>query len=306
MLNKKFNKYLRLLAVFGLVLCGATLLSAQKYRDDPMPKTRLLRSVKTRDVAVDIIVLLIRQHGVNFKLTPQVEQEFTAVKANRVIINAVRDNYRATAVAAAATPAKKPNTTSGNISVNPPAPVSSNEKYEQLIEQSDKTVAQFYSTQNPPVESISQTARSIGNQQIKLNSARFEGYRLVAFSYILSGDFKEAERYGQLAIDRGGSLKFGVLHADSGNSHVDILHVAKGFISIENLDGKYKPFYNSEVTGFQVYPTPVNFQGINVAAFSISTFKDNRQIRYDLAPITTNTIEEANLIKRLVQANINR
>ena len=106
MLNKKFNKYLRLLAVFGLVLCGATLLSAQKYRDDPMPKTRLLRSVKTRDVAVDIIVLLIRQHGVNFKLTPQVEQEFTAVKANRVIINAIKANYRAPA-AAATTPARK-------------------------------------------------------------------------------------------------------------------------------------------------------------------------------------------------------
>lgn len=307
MLNKKFNKYLQILAVLGLVLCSAPLLSAQKYREDPLPKPRLLKSVKTRDVAVDIIVLLIKQHGVNFKLTVQVEQEFASVKANRIIINAIRDNYRAPVVAAAATKAKKPDTKYSVISENPPQPENTNEKYEQLVAQGEQLAAQFnpnFSQQQ--LSSYTQSLKNHGNQQIKLNPARFEGYRTVAFSFVLTENYNEAERYGQMAIDRGGSLRFGVLHMVSGNVHTDLLHVAKGFISIENVDGKYNPFYNSEVTGFQVFPTLVNFEGTYVAGFSISTFKNNASLRYDFAPYRTTSIGEANLIKRLVQANINR
>jgi hypothetical protein len=301
-----FNKCLHLLVVFGLILGSATLLSAQKYEGSPGTKSGLLKQVKTRDVAVDIIVMVVKKHGVDFKLTPDVEQEFVAVKAHRTIINAIRDNYRAPAVVAKTTPANNPKQTTKAGSANPPQPENTNERYEQLNDQAQQLVTKFYSNQGQQANTIAQSVRNIANQQINLNPNRFEGYRLAAFSLILTGNFNEAERYGQMAIDRGGSLKFAVAHFVQGNYHLDILHVAKGFISIENLDGKYNPFYNREVTGFQVSPTPINVGGTNVAGFSIATFKNNVPLRFDFAPVTTNSIEEANLIRRLVQANINR
>jgi hypothetical protein len=302
-----FNKCLHLLVVFGLILGSATLLAAQNYVGNPGTKAGLLKQIKTRDVAVDIIVMLVKQHGVNFKLTPDVEQEFVAVKAHRTIINAIRDNYRAPAAAVAkTTPANTPKQTTRGSSDNPPQSENTDERYEQLNDQAQQFVNRFYANPGQQAGSLAQSVRNIANQQINLNPNRFEGYRLAAFSLILTGNFNEAEKYGQMAIDRGGSLKFGVMHAVPGNAHLDILHVAKGFISIENLDGKYNPFYNREVTGFQVYPTPINFQGMNVAGFSITTYKNNTPLKYDFAPVTTNSIAEADLIKRLVQANINR
>jgi hypothetical protein len=314
MSNKNFNKYLQLLAVLSLVLSGAILLPAQKYKDFPVTKARLLRSVRTRDVAVDIVILLVKKNGVDFKLTPEVEQEFVAVKANRAILNAIRDNYRAPAVAATTTgsrrnssaPAANTNTLV-NTSENTSEPENTDEKYEELFNKSQQLAGQFNPTSSQQqIFNLAKSLNNVGNQEIKLNPARFEGYRTVAFSYILTGDFIQAERYGQMAIDRGGSLKFGVWHIVPGNVHLDILHVAKGLISVENLDGKYNPFYNREVTGFQVYPNPIDFQGVKIAGFSVFTNKNNTRLQYDFAPYTTNSIEEAEMIKRLVQANINK
>lgn len=287
MITKFLNKNLQLLAVCGFILFCPALLSAQKYTGSPVTKNRLVKAVRSKAIALPLIVKIIKESGVDFKLTPAVEQEFLAVKTNRQIINAARDNFRAPSVAASV--------------ANYPKQEDTTEKYEQLYYQGLQMIDQLRAaTTRQQADNIAQSMKDIGLRAIKLNPSRPDAYKVVGSALLLTGNFSEAEKYGQEALNRGGSLAFPVYHL-SGTPHLEILHIAKGFITVES-DQKFFEYNTREILDIERQSNYSAPRG-SVAVFSISAFKNNSPVDWYFSPANTGSDQEANLIMRLIQKN---
>ena len=288
MITKFLNKNLQLLAVCGFILFCPALLSAQKYTGSPVTKNRLVKAVRSKAIALPLIVKIIKESGVDFKLTPAVEQEFLAFKTNRQIIDAARDNFRAPSVAASVK-----NTT--------PKQEDTTEKYEQLYYQGLQMIDQLRAaTTRQQADNIAQSMKDIGLRAIKLNPSRPDAYKVVGSALLLTGNFDEAEKYGQEALNRGGSLAFPVYHL-SGTPHLEILHIAKGFITVES-DQKFFEYNTREILDIERQSNYSAPRG-SVAVFSISAFKNNSSVDWYFSPANTGSDQEANLIMRLIQRN---
>lgn len=65
-----------------------------QYIGNPVKKDRLVRELRSKQLQTRDIVQVINEHGVDFKLTPAVENELIAAGARPSVIEAVRSNYR--------------------------------------------------------------------------------------------------------------------------------------------------------------------------------------------------------------------
>ena len=285
---KFLNKNLQFLAVWGFLLFCPAWLAAQNYTDFPVTKPRLIKLIKSKQYPLPFIIERIKKSGVDFKLTAAVEEEFLAVKTKRQIIDAIRDNFRAPSVAA---PVK--NTT--------PKQEDTTEKYEQLYYQGLQMIEQLRAaTTRQQADNIAQSMKDIGLRAIKLNPSRPDAYKVVGSALLLTGNFSEAEKYGQEALNRGGSLAFPVYHL-SGTPHLEILHIAKGFITVES-DQKFFEYNTREILDIERQSNYSAPRG-SVAVFSISAFKNNSSVDWYFSPANTGSDQEANLIMRLIQKN---
>jgi hypothetical protein len=287
------NKFLVILAAFGTILLSLTDAKAQRYTGSPVTKVRLVKTIQSKQFAVPIIIKQIQLSGVDFELTPAVEGELLAVNANQQIINAVRDNYRYRGQAGGRTGNQKPPVT--------PERDITGENYERLFYQGLETLNSVRTATNvAQVKSASQSAIDIGNQAIRLIPTRPEAYTLVGGSYLIVRDFSDAERYGQMAVDRGGSLAFPVFHLTA-NPHPEVLYIGKGFVTIES-NQEFFQFNGREVSN----PRPENdyfYNGIRVAVFSFQTYKNGRLDTWYFTPGNTYTPQEAAIILDLIKRN---
>lgn len=291
MRSKHFAKFLHILVAAGLIFLSLTEIHAQKYTGSPVTKSRLIKGIQSRQFAVPIIVKQIKLGGVDFEVTPSVERELLAVRANQQIIDAARDNYRYRGQAT--TGPKRP----------PPAPERdiAGENYERLFYQGVETLNQLRTaTSVAQARNISTAAIATANQAIKANPARPEAYTLVGSAYLFMRNFAEAERYGQLAVDRGGNLSFPVWHL-AGTPHVEILFIGQGFVTIES-NQEFFQFNSREVSN----PRAENdyyLNGVRVAVFSITTTKNGRTDKWFFTPGNTGTPQEATMIMDLIKKN---
>jgi hypothetical protein len=150
MFIKSLNKKLQFLAVWGFVLFCPALLAAQNYTGSPVTKNRLIKVVQSKAVALPLIVKLIKESGVNFKLTPEVERELLAVKTNGQIIDAAKNNFRAPINT---TSAKNTNAPNKNVAANSLKQEDTAEKYEQLYYQGLQMIDQL--RRQPPGSRLS-------------------------------------------------------------------------------------------------------------------------------------------------------
>jgi hypothetical protein len=275
----------------GLILLCPAWLSAQKYVGNPVTKPRLIKTIQSKQIALPEIVTLIKTNGVDFQLTAAVEQELSAVKTRSQIIDAVRANFRAPK---GPTVVNKGGSAKGNAE-------SSDEKYEQLYYQGLGLIDQLRSATNrQQALNIAQSMKDIGLRAIKLNPSRPDAYKVVGSAALLTGNFMEAEKYGNEAISRGGSLAFPVYHL-SGTPHIEILYIGNGFITVES-DQKLFQYNGREVAGVDLREN-YNAPGGMVSVFRILAAKNNAPAEWFFSPANTGSAGESELIMRFIQKN---
>ncbi len=304
MFIKISNQHLQILIVWTVLLFCPILLMAQEYIGSPVTKIRLLRTVQSKQLALPIIIKIIKEHGVDFRLTPEIEQEFVAIKVNRQIIAAAKDNFRAPQIKGSnniASLAKKPGLLNQKLPPTNTELADSTEEYEQLYYQGLQMVDQLRgATNRQQADNIARSMINIGLRAIRLTPSRPDAYKVVGSALLLTGKFEEAEKYGQEAINRGGSLVFPVYHL-SGTPHLELLHIGKGFITIES-DQKFFEYNTREIINIEPQDN-YNSPNGSVAVFSISTFKNNTSANWFFSPGNTGSVQESNLILRLIQKN---
>lgn len=88
----------KVLLSFGIMLIFGNSVFAQsgsKTRLDlPVTKQKLIQVLKENEIKEADIIYIIRQDGVDFVLTPEVESELKAVSASTKLLAAIRQNQR--------------------------------------------------------------------------------------------------------------------------------------------------------------------------------------------------------------------
>lgn len=283
---------LRSLKVLALIAAQIVIFSSaeaagQNYTGSPVTKERLIRAVRSRQFSVPILVKTIRTSGTDFEVTPAVERELLAARANREIVDAAKENYRYRG--------------SGKSKPPTPGPDTAGDNYERLFYDGlDKLNQLRMATSPDQAQYLSRTVIALGNQAISLDRSRPEAYTLVGAANVLLRNFSEAQRYGQSALDRGGNLAFPVYHL-SGTPHPETLYIGKGFVTIES-DQKFFQFAGREVSN-PMMQQDYMMGNVRVAVFSIMTAKAGRNDVWYFAPGSTGTTGEANMILQLIRNN---
>lgn len=84
-----------------------------QYTGDPVQKDKLVSALRSHQLQTNDIVAAIKTAGVDFQVTPDVEQELVSAGARPQVIAAAKANYRTHATVA-------PTTTAGTRNSNPP------------------------------------------------------------------------------------------------------------------------------------------------------------------------------------------
>jgi hypothetical protein len=282
------NKFLLILVAIGTILLSLTDAKAQKYTGPSVTKVRLIKTIQSKQFAVPLIVKQIQISGVDFELTPAVEEELLAASADQQVINAVRDNYRYRGQTTGRT---------GRPPVTPERDITG-ENYDRLFYQGLETLNSVTSVSQ--IKSASQSTIDLGNRAIRLIPMRPEAYWLVGGSYLLVSDFADAERYGQMAVDRGGNVRFPVIHLNPA-PHRDFLFIGKGFVTVENIKEKFV-FNCREVSNLR-RENDYFWNGGRLTVFSFQTFQNGQLWAWNFAPEITNTPQEAGIILDLIKKN---
>src|SRR3954470_1601368 len=86
--------------------CGAII---GQYKGNPAKKEKLVSVIRSHQLQTREIVDVIQSNGVDFQITPDVEQELVSAGARPQVIAAAKANYRAAATTAARTePTNRP------------------------------------------------------------------------------------------------------------------------------------------------------------------------------------------------------
>jgi hypothetical protein len=281
------KKLLRILILLCIGASSSIAAIGQNYTGLPVTKDRLVRTVKAKQFSVVQIVKQIKKNGVNFELTRAVEGELTSAGAHAQIIDAVRTNYRYKG-AAGRTPPKP------EIDVN-------GENYEIALGKALGALTQLGSaTSIQQANTYSKNTADLANQAIAIDPARPEAYTVMGASLMLMRNFTEAERYGQMAIDRGGELRFPVYHL-AGQPHLETLFVGTGYVTVESPAKNFQ-YFGSEIRSVRSEQNYFTGNGY-VAAFSITMNKPGQPDLWYFSPAMTSTPEEAQLIMNLIRKN---
>ena len=276
---------IRILLCIGALSSIAAL--GQNYSGLPVTKDRLVRTVKTKQFSVVQIVRQIKKNGVDFELTRAAEGELASAGAHAQIIDAVRTNYRYKGAAGRTPPKPEVDATGDN--------------YESAFNKAVAALTQLRSaTSMQQANTYSKSAVDLANRAIAIDPARPEAYTVIGASLMLTRNFTEAERYGQMAIDRGGDLAFPVYHL-AGQPHPETLFVGSGYVTVESAQKNFQ-YFGLEIRGIrseQNYFTGTGY----VAAFSITTSKGGQGDVWYFAPGATGTPEEAQMILNLIRRN---
>ncbi len=96
----KLSPYAVIFVAILMVILSNTAVSAQ-YKGSPVKKEKLLSVLNSRQLQTREIVAVIKSNGVDFQVTPAVEQELTSAGARPEVISMARANYRSSATAVA-------------------------------------------------------------------------------------------------------------------------------------------------------------------------------------------------------------
>src|SRR3954470_20305685 len=94
-MKMRFNFFRWITVVF--VVAAATTVVIGQYKGTPATKDGLIKALRSHQFQTRDFVNLIQNNGVDFVMTPAVEQELVAAGARPQMISAAKSNYRAPA-----------------------------------------------------------------------------------------------------------------------------------------------------------------------------------------------------------------
>jgi len=276
-------------SVIGISVCLLLMSTSDalaQYKGNPVKKEKLVKVLRMKQLSTSEIVAVIKKNGVDFKVTPAVEQELLGAGGRPEVVTAATANYRAPA------------------STKPPAPTqieTQAEDYDELYDSGYDTLSRMATvTTLDQAAQISRSVIEISNRAIKLDPTRPDAYKLICTTHIFTQNFAEAQRNCQLAVDRGGSIAFPVYHL-SGTPHIETLYIGKNSLSIES-NQKLFQFVGGNLSNLR-NENDYELGTARVAVFSMQTYKDGRQDVWYYTPGNTGTTQEANMIMQLITRN---
>lgn len=266
-----------------------------QYQGSAVQKERLVQTLRLKQFQASDIVNVIRENGVDFKLTTTIESELIAAGARPSVLEAVRKNYRVPFI-------NKPTTIKNTVAVKPvtkPPPDNNQpkDKYNLLLSQA----TDFYDNKKDR-----QGARDVLQEAVKLQPANPRAYQLLGFLNLYGfKNFEEAEKYWKLAIGYGGSAVLRVIHDHGGvflTSCEGSLYISKNKVRYESDDN----IHTLETSEADIKEIKVNsifkrMVQLKAGSFKIVLYKDSdeAETNFSFAPLSGNT-KESKMIIRLI------
>jgi hypothetical protein len=250
--------------------------SGKAYNGTPMSKDVII-TLLNNGVADTQVRNNVNTRGISFKPTAEDKAEIKAAGGSPALVAMLDKSYN--------------NPNENSIVANDIG--GGTGQYDALV---DKAVYQY-----DVAKDVNGSIASL-TQAIALNPAEARGYQLMGFSYLYGlKNFAEAEKYMQMAIDRGGSAVFRVFH-DHGlqmDSCEGSLFVAKDTVRFES---------DNNVHTFQTQDTNIKeakMAGKFAAMFNARSglFKislktgDNESKNYNFSPLTNDSAESKMIIR---------
>lgn len=286
---------------FGLILFF--LLSASpepvfgQYTGSPVKKDLLLRELRSKQLQTRDIIQVINESGVDFKLTPLLQNKLVAAGARPAVIEAVKNNYRDTSQ-----PISKRAITKNKVNKTRPETGGNSDQrsaitYNQLLERA----IDFYDNKKNR-----QAANDSLQEAVKLQPKNPRAYQLLGFMNLNGArNFDEAERYWKTAINLGGSTVLRVIHDHNGifiTSCKGSLFIAGDTVRFESDDNKHTfETRDQNIKEIKVNSVFKRLVQLKQGSFKIALqkeFKDD-ETNFSFAPLSGST-DESKMIIRLV------
>ena len=290
---------LRFAAFFLLLMIPA--FAFGQYRGDAVKKDRLVQVLLSKRFQSRDIVQIIKENGVDFQLTPAVENELAAAGARPPVLEAVRGNYRAAGPAVSRQKTTKNNAGKVAPKTNSNA-VQPSVTYNYLL---DRAIDFYDNKKNR------QGANDSLQEAIKLQPKNPRAYQFLGFMNLYGNrNFDEAERYWKTAVNLGGSAVLRVIHDHNGlftNTCSGSLYIAKDIVRYES-DNNIHTF---ETTDKNIKSIKVNSSFRRLFQLKRGSFKivlnnedDKDGKKFNFAPVSGDT-DVSKMIIRLIGKNNN-
>lgn len=178
-LNKKLLGF-TVLGKFVLAACCLLLslqnAAAQKYEGTPATKQGIIKALTSKQFQTREIVQRVNARGVDFQLTPSVQAELVAAGGRPEIIEAVRNNYRASATTKPTT--GKPTTNTGKKFTGNPL------DKDAIVTLLENGVADAQVRKNIEARGVTFKSTSAIKSEIKAAGGSVALLNLIALSYV--------------------------------------------------------------------------------------------------------------------------
>ena len=270
-----------------------------QYQGSVVQKERLIQTLRSKQFQTSDLVDVIRENGVDFKLTPESERELSAAGARPSLLEVVRNNYRAPVsikpIAAKTRVAVKP------VTKLPPDNIQPKDKYNLLLSQA----TDFYDNKKDR-----QGANDVLQEAVKLQPANPRAYQLLGFLNLYGfKNFEEAEKYWKLAIGYGGSAVLRVTHDHGGvflTGCEGSLYISRNKVRYESDDN----IHTLETSEANIKEIKVNsifkrMVQLKAGSFKIVLYKDSdkAETTFSFAPLSGSTKESKMIIRLISKKN---
>lgn len=276
MVNLLSRNLVVLFAAFFLIVALPNSADAQ-YQGSPVTRDRLVQTLRSKKFQTSDIVQVIREQGVDFKLTPATRNQLVSAGARPEVLLAVEKNYRG-----------------GNRRAHP-GNVGRGEDYDGLL---DMAIDAY------DVQKDTAKADSYLQQALKMQPNNPRAYQLLGFLNLYgSKNFDSAEKYWKRSISLGGNAILRVTHDHDGSfftSCTGSLYISRNLVRYES-DNNIHTFEtpDSNIKSIEVNSRWRRIFQAKSGSFRVVLKKDDETERYNFAPSTGKT-DESKMIIRLI------
>ncbi len=282
---KHYKKHLVILLGTALLLVAVAGDSKAQYSGEPVKRDRLVKVLRSKRFQTRDIVQIIRENGVDFRVTSEVQNELVTAGARPAVIDAAKNNYRGGPSNRSARASSTVGSTSG-----------ARNSYNSLIDQA----VEAYDLRRDLRTTNELLQRAVTMQPSNPRAYQFLGF-LNLYGY---NNFDEAERQWKKAINLGGSAVLRVIHDRGGGMFVasngGSLYIAKNTVRFESDDNQVT-FETSDrnIKKIEVNSAFKRLFQLKGGSFHIVLEKDDKMANYNFAPLSGKT-DESKMIIRLI------
>ena len=264
-----------------LLIIAAPHETEAQYQGVAVSRDRLVQTLRSKKFPTRDIVQVIRESGVDFKLTPATRNQLVSAGARPEVLMAVEKNYRGGG-SAKNRPARKGTAGRG-------------ESYETLL---DMAIEAF------DVQKDSKMADSYLQRAAKLQPNNPRAYQLLGFLNLYgSKKFDAAEEYWKRSISLGGNAILRVTHDHDGSFFTSCkgsLYISKNLLRYES-DNNIHTFEtrDSNIKSIEVNSRWRRVFQAKSGSFRVVLKKEDETERYNFAPYSGKT-DESKMIIRLI------